>query len=105
MYQFTGAVKNEFRPEPGVNIVIKGLGDKIIQQPQHSHPIDIKQDGKTLTLIISASSGGTANRSVKVEVKDGAEKTTTTPEHWQVELTGASASTPCNAEITIVKNQ
>jgi hypothetical protein len=104
MYQFTGTITNEFRPEPGVNIVIKGMGDMIIQQPQHFHNIDRKQDGDTLSIILSPSSGGTENRSVKVEVADGTEKTTTFPGYWQVELT-AEKSKPCNAKIVVVYNQ
>jgi hypothetical protein len=104
MYQFTGSIKNEFRPEPGVNLVIKGLGDKIIQQPQHGIYIDHKQDEQTLTLTLSCSEGGTADRSVKIEITGGTEKTTTSPDNWKVELTCSDKSTPCKADIDVVRN-
>ncbi|MGE5342594.1 MAG: hypothetical protein ACM3SY_14050 [Candidatus Omnitrophota bacterium] len=105
MYQFTGTITNEFRPEPGVNLVIKAVGEKFIQQPQHINNIDFKQDGSTFTLILSPSSEGTASCSVNVEITGGTHKVTTSPDSWTVELTASDASTPCNAAITVAVNE
>jgi len=105
MYQFKATISNEFRPESGVNLVIKGFEDMAIQQPQHMHVLEKKQDGNTFAIILSPSSGGTANRSVKIEVANGTEKTVTNEGFWQVELTGTSDSTPCEAQMLVVRNQ
>jgi hypothetical protein len=105
MYQFNATINNEFRPESGVNLVIKGFEDMVIQQPQHMHALEKKQDGQTFSIILSPSSGGTANRSVKIEVANGTEKTVTNADFWQVELSGTSDSAPCEAQILVVRNQ
>ncbi len=98
---FKGTIKNEIRPENGTNISIKGLeDDRIILQGHTAHNFEKKQDGKTLKLIIRPSSGGTGDpRSLKAEVKNATEKTNTTPEQWEVEITASAPAKP--AEITI----
>ena len=107
MYHFTGTIKNEFRAEGGVNIAIKGLNGKIIAAPRGPwQEIDKKQKEKALTLTLTPSSGTTESpRSVKAEVKEGSEKITTHPTHWEVEITGSSESKPTEVEIVIFIEQ
>ncbi|MCX6579059.1 MAG: hypothetical protein NT166_02625 [Candidatus Aminicenantes bacterium] len=98
MNQFTISVKNDFRPEIGINIAVKGLGDKTILQPQETRPFEQKQDAKALVFTLTPSSGGTESpRKFNVEVTNGTEKTTTEPRYWEVEIT-ASAS-PVNVNV------
>ena len=102
MAQFTGTITNAFRPERGVNIVVKGIeDDRVIVAPTGpTFNFDKKVDGKTLTFTMSPSSGTTEEpRKVKVEVKKGSEKVTTTPTHWEVEIT--SSSSPTEVSVTI----
>lgn len=99
MYQFTISVKNDFRPEIGINIAVKGLGDKLILQPQETRTFEQKQDDKALVFTLTPSSGGTESpRTFNVEVTNGTEKTTTAPRHWEVELTASDSSV--NANVT-----
>lgn len=99
MYQFTISVKNDFRPEIGVNIAVKGLGDKLILQPQEIRTFEQKQDGNTLVFTLIPSSGGTESpRTFSVEVTNGTEKTTTEARHWEVALTASDATV--NATVT-----
>ncbi len=106
MYQFTGIIKNEFRPEAGVNIIVRGLKDKVILAPSgFYYDLDHKQDNKTLTLTLSPSSGTTAAPcALNVEVEKGTEKTATEPGQWQVEITASSQKDPAKVTITVVKN-
>lgn len=98
MNQFTISVKNDFRPEIGINIAVKGLGDKLILQPQETRTFEKSQDANALAFTLVPSSGGTESpRTFKVEVTNGTEKTTTAPRQWEVEIT-ASAS-PVTAKI------
>jgi hypothetical protein len=102
MAQFTGKITNAFRPEGGVNIVVKGIeDDRVIVAP--TGPIfdfDKTVDGNTLTFTMAPSSGTTEEpRKVKVEVKNGSEKVTATPTHWEVAITGSSS--PTEVDVTI----
>jgi hypothetical protein len=98
MNQFTISVKNDFRPEIGINIAVKGLGDKLILQPQETRTFEKSQDAKALVFTLTPSSGGTESpRTFNVEVTNGTEKTTTAPRHWELEIT-ASAS-PINVNV------
>lgn len=104
MYQFTGVLKNELRPEPGVNITVKGLEeDRIILAPTGPwHEFDKKQDSNTLELTLALSSGTTEGRSVKVEIANGTEETNTSPTQWEVKLTASSESEPAEVELVII---
>ena len=106
MYQFTGTIKNEWRPEAGVNISVVGLNGKIILAPTGPYYIlDKEQEDNTLKFTLTPSSGGTEEpRAVKVEVKNGTEKTTTAPTHWEVEITGSSDSSPVEVDLAIIEN-
>ena len=94
MYKFVASVKNDFQAQCGTNLSVKGLNGKVILQPQDTADLEKQQDGQTLTFILSPSSGGTEGRSVKVEVKNGTENTTTSPTEWEVKITGSSESDP-----------
>lgn len=97
MYQFTISVKNDFRPEIGINIAVKGLGDKLILQPQETRTFEKKQDANILSFTLTPSSGGTESpRTFNVEVTNGTEKTNTQPKHWEVELTGSDSAVTAN---------
>jgi hypothetical protein len=104
MYQFTGVIKNELRPEPGVNITLKGLKEKrIILAPTGPwHDVELSQDNKTLNLTFIPSSGSTEGRAVEVEISNGKQTTTTNPDNWEVQLEASSKSDPANVTITIV---
>ena len=104
MYQFTGVMKNELRPEPGVNITIKGLKEeRLILAPTGPwHDLELSQDSNTLNLTFIPSSGTTEGRAIKAEITNGTEKTTTTPENWEMQLTASSESDPANVDIVIV---
>jgi hypothetical protein len=104
MYQFTGVIKNELRPEPGVNIVLKGLKEeRIILAPTGPwHDLELSQDSNTLNLTFTPSSGTTEGRAVEVKITNGTEKTTTNPNNWEVKLEASSESDPANVEIVIV---
>ena len=104
MYQFTGVIKNELRPEPGVNIVLKGLKEeRIILAPTGPwHDLELSQDSNTLNLTFIPSSGTTEGRAVEVEITNGTEKTTTNPNNWEVQLEASSESDPANVNIAIV---
>ncbi len=103
MYQFTGTLKNELRPEPGVNITVKGLEeDRVILAPTGPwYTLDKKQDGNTLELTLAPSSGTTDKRSVKVEIANGTEETNTSPNQWEVKLTASSESKPAEVDLVI----
>lgn len=104
MYKFTGTLKNEFYAEEGVNITVKGLeDDRIILAPNGPwYELDKKQDSSTLTFTLTPSSGTTEEpRTVRVEVANGTQKVTTQPTHWEVEITGSSASKPAEVQLTI----
>jgi hypothetical protein len=104
MAQFTGTITNAFRAEGGVNIVVKGIeDDRVIVAPTGpTFNFDKKVDGKNLTFTMSPSSGTTEEpRKVKVEVKNGSEKVTTTPTHWEVEITGSSSPTEVSVTIFV----
>jgi hypothetical protein len=104
MYQFTGVIKNELRPEPGVNIILKGLKEeRIILAPTGPwHDLELSQDSNTLNLTFTPSSGTTEGRAVKVEITNGTENTTSNPTNWEVQLTASSESEPTNFELLIV---
>ncbi|MFC2145860.1 hypothetical protein ACFLRT_00700 [Acidobacteriota bacterium] len=104
MYQFTGVIKNELRPEPGVNIILKGLKkERIILAPTGPwHDLELSQDSKTLNLTFIPSSGTTEGRAVEVEVSNGKGTTTTNPNNWAVQLDASSKSDPANVNIAIV---
>jgi hypothetical protein len=104
MYQFTGVIKNELRPEPGVNITLKGLkDDRIILAPTGPwHDLELSQDSKTVNLTFIPSSGSTEGRAVEVKISNGKETTTTNSNNWEVKLEASSKSEPANVEITIV---
>ena len=103
MYQFKGVMKNELRPEPGLNIVVKGLEEeRIILAPTGPwREFDKQQDGKTLKLTLSPSAGTTEYIAIKIEIANGTEKTTTQPDHWEVELTASSDSKPAEIDLVI----
>ena len=104
MYQFTGVIKNELRPEPGVNIVLKGLKEeRIILAPTGPwHDLELSQDSNTLNLTFTPSSGTTEGRAVEVKITNGTEATTTNPNNWEVKLEASSESDAANVEIVIV---
>jgi hypothetical protein len=102
MYQFIGILSNVLYPEEGVNISVKGLGEKIILAPQGpSFDLDHKQDDNTLTLTLAPSSGTTEGRIVKVELENGTEETTTNELDWVVKITASSDSDPVKLELLI----
>jgi len=92
MYRFTGVLKNELRPEPGVNITIKGLEEvRLILAPTGPwHEFDKEQTNKTLSFTLSPSSGTTEGRAVTVEIENGTEKITANPNNWEITLTASS---------------
>lgn len=98
MYKFKASVKSDFISQSGTNLSVKGLNGKVILQPQDTAEFEKEQDDKAVTLTLTPSSGGTENRSVKVEIKNGTENTTTSPEGWEVQITASSESDP--VEIT-----
>jgi hypothetical protein len=104
MYQFAGVIKNELRPEPGVNIVLKGLKEeRIILAPTGPwHDLELSQDSNTLNLTFTPSSGTTEDRAVEVKTTNGTEKITTNPNNWEVQLEASSESDPANVDISIV---
>jgi len=107
MYKFTGILKNEFYSEEGVNIVVKGLNGKIILAPMGPwHELDKEQEGNTLTFTLSPSSGNTElPRTVEAEVKNGSQKVTTQPTHWEVEITASSDSEPTELELVTFEEE
>ena len=107
MSKFTGKIANEWRSEPGVNIAVKGANGKIIVAPRGPWmEFEKDQKGKTLTLTLTPSSGTTEKpRMVKAEVKNGTEKITIQPTHWEVAITASSDSKPAEADITIFIEQ
>ena len=107
MSKFTGKISNEWRSEPGVNIAVKGVNGKIIVAPRGPwQEFEKEQKEKTLTLTLTPSSGDTEKpRMAKVEVKNGSEKITTHPTHWEVAITASSDSKPAEADITVFIEQ
>ncbi|MGD2085210.1 MAG: hypothetical protein PVH61_03405 [Candidatus Aminicenantes bacterium] len=104
MYKFTGNLRNEFFAEEGVNITVKGLQEeRIILAPTGPwHELNKKQDDKTLKFTLTPSSGNTEMpRYVAAEVKNGKEKITPQPTHWEVEITGSSNKKPTEVELVI----
>lgn len=106
-YTFKGSIRNDFRPENGTNISIKGLeDDRIIVQGHTAHYFEKQQDDKNLKLIIRPSSGGTEDpRELKTEITNGTEKTNTTPAQWEVELGATSDSKPTELTISFALRQ
>lgn len=100
MYKFKASVKCDFISQTGTNLSVKGLNGKAIIKPQDTVEFEKEQDDKTLTFTLTPSSLGTENRSVKVEVKNGTENTTTSPEGWEVQITASSDSVEITAEAT-----
>ncbi|MDQ1351111.1 MAG: hypothetical protein QG657_1413 [Acidobacteriota bacterium] len=99
MNQFTITVKNVFRPEIGVNLAVKGLGDKLILQPQETRTFEQSQDAKVLAFSVVPSSGGTESpRACTIEVTNGTEKTTTAPRQWDIELTATESPVTAKVE-------
>jgi len=104
MYKFTGNLRNEFFAEEGVNITVKGLQeDRIILAPTGPwHELDKEQDTNTLKFTLIPSSGNAEMpRVVAAEVKNGTEKITNHPTHWEVEITGSSAKKPAEVQLVI----
>ena len=103
MYQFKGVMKNELRPEPGLNIIVKGLEEeRIILAPTGPwREFDKEQDSNTLNLTLSPSAGTTDYIVIKVEITNGTENTTTQPDHWEVQLTASSDSEPVTIDLVI----
>jgi hypothetical protein len=104
MYKFTGNLRNEFFAEEGVNITVKGLQeDRLILAPTGPwHELDKEQDSKTLKFTLTPSSGNTEMpRYVAAEVKNGTEKITNQPTHWEVEITSSSDKKPTEVELVI----
>jgi hypothetical protein len=107
MYQFVGVMKNELRPEPGVNMTIKGLEeDRLILAPTGPwHNFEKEQESNTLTITIAPSSGTTEGREIHVEMKNGTENITTNPSLWEVQFTSSSDSEPTNIDLNIVYSE
>ncbi len=104
MYKFTGNLRNEFFAEEGVNITVKGLQqDRIILAPTGPwHELDKEQDSNTLKFTLIPSSGNAEMpRVVAAEVKNGTEKITNHPTHWEVEITASSAKKPAEVQLVI----
>jgi hypothetical protein len=104
MHKFTGNLRNEFFAEEGVNITVKGLQeDRLILAPTGPwHELDIEQDSKTLKFTLTPSSGNTEMPSVvAAEVKNGTEKITNQPTHWEVEITSSSDKKPAEVQLVI----
>jgi hypothetical protein len=103
-YEFKGSINNDFSPENGTNISVKGLEeDRVILQATKSHEFEKKQDSDKLTFTISPSSGGTGDScSLKVEVTEGTENTKKTENEWEVEITCSSDSKPAEVNISFV---
>jgi hypothetical protein len=104
MYKFKGILKNEFFAEEGVNITVKGLQeDRIILAPTGPwHEFEKEQDSSTLNFTLTPSSGNTEMPSVvAAEVKNGTEKITNPPTHWEVEITSSSDKEPTEVELVI----
>ncbi len=105
MYQFKGEIGNDFRPESGVNVIVKGLDEKILLAPHDIKPFEKSSDSSQLTLTLTPSSGDTADpRTLLVEVQDGTETTTAMPNHWKVDITASSAATPASIKILVTRN-
>jgi len=100
--EFKGVIQNALRPEPGVNITVKGLeDDKVILAPSgFAYEFDKKQDTLSFTLV--PSSGGTEGREVKAEVNNGKEKITSSDADWQVEISSSDKSKPTELGIAIL---
>jgi hypothetical protein len=104
MHKFTGNLRNEFFAEEGVNITVKGLQeDRLILAPTGPwHELEKEQDSKTLKFTLTPSSGNTEMpRVVAAEVKNGTEKITNHPTHWEVEITSSSGKKPTEVELVI----
>ncbi len=104
MYKFTGNLRNEFFAEEGVNITVKGLQeDRLILAPTGPwHELEKEQDNKTLKFTLTPSSGNTEMpRVVAAEVKNGTEKITNQPTHWEVEITSSSDKKPTEVQLVI----
>jgi hypothetical protein len=96
MAKFTGEIRNDFPPQVGVNMVVKGIEDeKVVVAPNGpTMPVDKEVKGNTLTFTVAPSSGGTEEpRALTVEVKNGSEKVTAAGTHWEVEITSSSSPT------------
>jgi len=100
MYKFKASVKCDFISQTGTNLSVKGLNGKVILKPQDSAEFEKEQDDKTLTFTLTPSSLGTEKRSVKVEVKNGTENTTTSAAGWEVKITASSDPVEINVEAT-----
>ena len=100
--EFKGVIQNALRPEPGVNITVKGLeDDKVILAPSgFAYEFDKKKDTLSFTLV--PSSGGTEGREVKAEVNNGKEKITSSDADWQVEISSSDKSKPTELGIAIL---
>jgi hypothetical protein len=104
MYKFKGNLRNEFFAEEGVNITVKGLQEeRIILAPTGPwYELDKEQDDKTLKFTLTPSSGNTEMpRYVAAEVKNGTEKITAQPTHWDVEITSSSDKKPTEVALVI----
>ena len=104
MYKFTGNLRNEFFAEEGVNITVKGLQeDRLILAPTGPwHELNKEQKEKALKFTLTPSSGNTEMPSyVAAEVKNGTEKITAQPTHWDVEITSSSDNKPTEVELVI----
>lgn len=100
MYKFTASVKNDLRSQLGTNLAVKGFSVKAILKPQDTAALEMEQADKTLTFILIPSSGGTAERTAKVEVKNGTETTTASPNEWEVKVTASGDAVEITASIT-----
>lgn len=102
-HEFKGSIQNALRPEGGVNMVVKGLNDKIILAPSgFSHEFEKKVDDKKLSFSITPSSGTTEGREIQAEMKNGKEKISDSSTHWEVEITSTSDSNPAEALVAVV---
>ncbi len=102
MYKFKASVKSDLIGQSGTNLSVKGLNEKVILIPQDTAEFEKEQEDKVLTFTLTPSSGGTEKRPIKVEVKNGTENTTTSPDGWEIQITASSDSEPVeiSAEVT-----
>lgn len=105
MYKFKILVTNDFQSQCGTNLAVKGLKESEILKPQDTAEFEEEQGDKALTFILSPSSLGTKNRSIKVEVKNGTENTTTSPTQWEVQITASSESDPIEVVAVTVDDE
>jgi len=104
-HKFLGAINNLFGPETGINLVLTGIDEKIIIGPGSGQYFEKDQAKKSLTIMLTPSSGNTEPpRQINVQVSDCTHKITTQPTRWEVEITAEGDQT-ASLDVAIFKGQ